>query len=108
MEKYYTEKEKHIHGFLLTKGWTDVEISKSIFHITKWTSVMSMPIELYYKLVMEDGNYAKYKEYTDYVESNGISPEGYLVFKKSYRNIKLILIFGISFVAAYLFILLIR
>ena len=108
MEDYYTPKEKHIHDFLLEKGWTDEEINKAMFHITKWTTVMCMPIEAYYALIMGEGNYVKYKEYIDDIEKNGINPEGYLTFKKSYRQVKFILILGLSFVAASLFILLIR
>lgn len=108
MEDYYTPKEKHIHDFLLEKGWTDEEINKAMFHITKWTSVMVMPIEAYYEIVMKEGNYAKYKRYIDDIEREGGSPEGYLIFKKVYRNVKLIIIFVLAFVATYLFILLIR
>ena len=98
MEDYYTEKERHIHKFLLTKGWTDEEINKSMFNLTKWTTVMTMSIEAYYELVMEKRGYSEYKKYIDEID-----PEEFLLFKRWRRRLNFMFIVSLAFIALLIF-----
>ena len=69
METYYTEKEKHIHDFLLEKGWSKEDLNyhlKSIF--AELSFYNDMPIEIYYKDVMSEATTKGLKEQLIHVE----------------------------------------
>lgn len=95
MKLYYTNKEEHIHSFLSGKGWTDEEIYKAIFDITKWTAVTCMPIEVYYERVMQKCSYEEYKEFIAITE-----PEYYLFLKRKHERTKYIVAIILLFLAA--------
>ena len=101
MELYYTNKEKLIHTFLSENGWSDEEIHKAMFDITKWTAVTLMPIEIYYKRVMQRCSYEEYKEFIAITE-----PENYLRLKHKYTRNRSTLAAVVLLLLAVLFTLL--
>lgn len=101
MESYYTNKERHIHLFLSDKGWTDEDISRSMFSLTTWTAVMGMSIEQYYKTIMKECGYIKYKSLIE-----GVSPDEFSYYLHRRRMRISVIIVTLSLLATILFTLL--
>ena len=102
MEMHYTEKEKHIHKFLLGKGWVDEDIHKAMFFLTRWTTSLEMPIESYYAIIMGGCNYKRYKE----EHMDNASPEEFLLFRRRRKGAGFLLILVLAFITLIIYVVL--